>query len=428
MNTDMIIRRAAIGMALVTLSGFAYGSEAESEPEPAEERVSGPEITGADAHPADASVIEPDPSLPPLPIEEIGNVVELPSSYPETWMLVNEAAFFNMQSGKFIILDVAEEKPSKRIKGIMDHNMLGNIAESPGRNEFYILEHFHSRGTRGPREDVLAIYDKTTLKLKAEIVWPEPKRLQALPERYAMSLSADEKFLYASNMSPATSFMVIDLDSRKIVSEVGTPGCVLTYPSGNRGIASICGNGAMLSSVINDDGTLASQTRLASFFDATDTPVFEHPVFVDGKGYFPSFKGLLHEFDMSQDVPEYLGNWSLVNEEQAAKNWRPSGMVLNDVDDTGLMYTIFQPDGMEGTQTHGGVQVWVHDLRKRELVKRIDTPNWAITLGVTRGENPLVVVTNGKLSLDVYNAADGSLVQNLADFGNHTPLMISKTQ
>ena len=388
----------------------------------------GPQITGADAaHPDKKTVAEIDGELPPLPIEETGRVATLPSSYPETWVMVDEASFFNMFGGKVIVLDVAETKHPKRIKGLVPKNLLGNFTQSKTRGEFYVLETFHARGGRGPREDVLAIYDKKTLSITKEIVWPKPNRLQALPERYAMSLSGDEKLLYAANFDPAASFNVINLDTQEIVTEVPTPGCVMTFPAGKRGVASLCNNGSILNTKLNADGTLASQTRNEPFFDTDDTPIFEHAVYINGVAHFPSFKGLLHSFDMRSEEPKYMGSWDMLSEEDKKGKWRPSGLGLNDFDDSGLMYTIFQPDGHEGSQTHGGTQVWVFDLEKKERVRVIDTPKWAISIAVTRGDKPLLVVTNGELSLDVFNAQDGSLLQTVADFGNVTPLLVHKS-
>ena len=385
-----------------------------------------PAITGADAEPDDLNDAQFNTDLPALKAEPFGRVETLPKRYPETWVIVDEASFFSMFGGKAIVLDVAETRHPKRIKGIMDKNLLGNITQSKDRGEFYIIESFHERGSRGKKFDILSIYDKSTLAIVKEINWPNANRLQSLPERYAMSISEDEKYLYVSNFDPAASFSVVNLDSREIVTEIPTAGCALTYPIGKRAVASICSNGAMLSTTLNEDGTLQSQSRSEPFFDTLDTPVFEHPVFYKGKAYFPSFKGLLHEFDMSGDKADYLGSWDMVTEEFKKTNWRPSGLILNDVDDSGLMYTIFQENGAEGTQTHGGTQVWVFDLEKKKRVNVIDTPEWAISVAVTRGDDPLLVVTNGKLSLDVFNAKTGELVQNVGDFGNVTPLKVDK--
>lgn len=408
--------------------GEAGQIEAPDIAQEAPQATDGPAITGADAqHPSDKPVVVADGNLPPLPIEETGRVATLPESYPESWMMVDEASFFNMFGGKIIVLDVAEKTPANRIKGLVAKNLLGNFTQSKTRGEFYILETFHARGGRGPREDVLVIYDKKTLSIKKEIVWPKPNRMQALPERYAMALSGDEKLLYAANFDPAASFNVIDLDTQEIVAEIGTPGCVLTYPVGLRSIASICSNGAMLTTKLNDDGSLASQKRSEPFFDTDQTPVFEHAVYINGVAHFPSFKGMLHSFDMTGDEAVYLGSWDMLSEQDKAGNWRPSGLGLNDFDDNGLMYTVFQPDGHEGTQTHGGTQVWVFDLQKKQRVRVIQTPGWAISLAVSRGDNPLLVVTNGELNLDVYNTQDGSLIQTVSDFGNVTPLLVHKS-
>ncbi len=390
------------------------------------ERSAGPAITGADQVNHKEKDIVPDPSLPPLPIEKQGIVETLPEDYPDSWVLVNELSFSSMFGGRVIIIDAAEPRHAKRIKGMVDKSLIGNFTQSRTRNELYIIETFHERGSRGKRTDVLSIYNKSTLKIEKEIIWPQPNRIMALPERYSMSLSADEKFMYVSNFSPAASFTVVDLDKREIVTEISTPGCVLTYPVGRRGVASICSNGALMNTVVNDDGSVASRQMLEPFFDTVKTPVFEHPIYVGSKMYFPSFHGLLHVFDVSTDVIKYEGRWDMLNPEDKAGNWRPSGLVLNDVDESGLMYTIFQPDGHEGSQTHGGPQVWVFDLKARKRVRVIDVPNWAISIGVTGGESPLLVAANGEMNLDVFNAHTGEFIQTLSDFGNVTPLDIVK--
>jgi methylamine dehydrogenase heavy chain len=69
----------------------------------------------------------------------------------------------------------------------------------------------------------------------------------------------------------------------------------------------------------------------------------------------------------------------------------------------------------------------VYDLEKKLRVRVIETPSWAISIAVTRGENPLLVVTNGSLALDIFNAKTGELVQTVADFGSTTPLMVNKS-
>lgn len=368
----------------------------------------------------------PRPDLPPMPIEPIGIVQTLPASYPEHWVMVDEASFFSMFGGKVIVLDVAEAEPGKRIKGMMDKNLLGNFTQAKTRPELYIIESFHERGSRGKRFDVLVIYDKQTLSPIVEIDWPNT-RLQALPERYSMSVSGDERFLFVANFSPAASFSVVDLESRQITATIPTPGCVLTYPMGNRAVASICSNGAMLSSVIDDQGRLVRQQRSEPFFDTDKTPIFERPAIVDGIAYFPGFQGEMHMIDMRGDVAQHLGQWSLISDEERAQNWRPGGLEIIDKDDAGRVYIVMHPDGGDGTHNHGGPEVWVFDVKAQQRVQRIEVPNWAISVAVTGGNEPLLVVTQGELALDIFSANDGQFIQTVSDFGNITPLLVHRS-
>lgn len=372
-----------------------------------------------------ADEVAPRTDLPPLPVEKTGNIEVLPSQFPESWMYIDESSFMSMFGGKMILLDVAETKHSERIKGTADKNLLGNFIQAKTRPEFYIMESFHARGARGPKTDVLTIYDKMTMATSKEIIWPDT-RLQSLPRRHAMALTPDEKFLFVANFSPAASITVVDLDTKEITETIGTPGCVLTFTTGKRSVSSLCSNGGMLTTVVDGSGKLESQHRIEPFFDTDKTPIFERPVIIDEIAYFPSFTGEVHVFDFSGEVAKYLEHWSLVTEEEKKKNWRPGGLVLNDVDEQGIMYQIMHADGYDGSQTHGGSQVWLFDMQAKKRLKIIDIPSWAVSVAVTRGKEPLMVVTNGELQLDIFNPRTGKLIQTIGDFGNVTPLLIHK--
>ncbi|MBV1907724.1 MAG: hypothetical protein KUG78_00290 [Kangiellaceae bacterium] len=367
-----------------------------------------------------------DTSLTPLPIEEIGRVEILPQDFPESWMFIDEASFMSMFGGKMILLDVAETKHSKRIKATADKNLLGNFVQAKTRNEFYIMESFHERGARGPRTDVLTIYDKTTVAPIKEIVWKDTNRLTALPERYSMALSADEKFLYVANFNPAASFTVVDLNKHEIVETIGTPGCVLTYPTGQRSVSSLCSNGGMLTTTLNNNGNKKTQVRMPPFFDTDKTPIYERPAIINNIAYFPSFEGDVHVIDYSGEQAKYVEKWSLTSAKERSTNWRPGGLALIDKDEQGLFYIIMNPDGKEGTQTHGGPEVWIFDPIKKKKLRTVKIEKWAVSLAVTRGEKPLLVVTNGEMNLDIFNPRDGQLIQTIGDFGNVTPLLVHK--
>ncbi|MGI9294337.1 MAG: amine dehydrogenase large subunit, partial [Pseudomonadales bacterium] len=259
-----------------------------------------------------------------------------------------------------------------------------------------------------------------------ELVWPT-ERLQALPRRYAMAVSGDQKLLFAANLNPATSFSVVNLDTQEIIDTIATPGCVLTFPTGPRSVSSLCNNGGMLTTVVDESGKTKSQTRLEPFFDTDKTPIFERPAIIDGMAYFPSFTGDMHTINLQGEVAQYVEKWSLVSDSERKANWRPSGLQLIDTDDEGLVYLIMQPDGAEGTHSHGGTQVWVFDVNKKQRLKIIETPNHAISIALTRGAKPKLVVTNGELKLDVFDASNGEFIQTIADFGNVTPLVVHKS-
>ena len=103
----------ALGGGIAIGFSFAARVHENSIQESGAEKVK-PAITGAEADRND-STPDYDHSLPPIEIEKTCNVASLPSSYPETCIFVDEIAFFNMAVGKTVILDVAEEIPSKSL-------------------------------------------------------------------------------------------------------------------------------------------------------------------------------------------------------------------------------------------------------------------------------------------------------------------------
>lgn len=65
-------------------------------------------------------------------------------------------------------------------------------------------------------------------------------------------------------------------------------------------------------------------------------------------------------------------------------------------------------------------------MQKKQRLKVIEIAKGAASVAVTRGEKPMMVVTNGEMTLDIYNPRTGELIQNISDFGNVTPLVIHK--
>jgi methylamine dehydrogenase heavy chain len=373
-----------------------------------------------------SAVMAQDASMPPLPIETTGRVEKLPASYPDDWFLVHDAAFFHMSDGKVYVIDSSKETVAEQVQGTFNVSFIGNIAQSRRRGEIYATETFHSRGTRGTRTDTLTIWDMATLSPRDEVVWPTPKRFQGMPERYAVTPIDNDNLLLVTNFTPATSVTVIDLDTRKILGEVATPGCFLAFPTGKRGFSSLCADGRFMSTQLDSKGKVLQQTRTEPFFNSDKTPIFEHPAIIDGTAYFPSFTGEVHPVDMRGNVAIVGDSWQLVADaDERAANWRPGGIGLIDQDAMGRFYVLMHPDGGDGTHQGGGSEVWVFDPVSEKRVLRIPMQAWGLSLAVSRGREPKVLVTNPTdMSLELYDGRTGKFLRSVKDFGQETPLML----
>jgi len=365
-----------------------------------------------------------DSDLPPLPMETVGQVRTLPAQYPENWFWVLDGTFGHMLDGKMTLFDASASTISTQKKGMLNAALGGSFVEAKNRDEVYVFETFHSRGNRGARTDVVTIYSKTSLAPVAEIVWPVPIRYQGAPQRYALQLIDNEKLLLAYNFTPASSVTVIDVESRKILNEVSTPGCTLIYPTGERGFSSLCNNGGMLSTELAADGQIIKQTRIEPFFDTDANPAFERPAIIDGLAYYPGFESYVHVIDMRGKVAKYVDTWDMLTDAERAENWRPGGLGFIDKDSKGRFYLIMHPDGHDGSQNGGGSEVWVYDAKKQKRVGRYPLQSWGLALGVSKGEKPLLMVTTGDMALEVYDANSGEYLRTIQDAGQETPLMI----
>jgi methylamine dehydrogenase heavy chain len=86
------------------------------------------------------------------------------------------------------------------------------------------------------------------------------------------------------------------------------------------------------------------------------------------------------------------------------------------------------PEGKEGSHKDPGVEVWVFDGEAETRVKRISLELPAISISVTRDEEPLLVATNVNMEIDVYDATSGEYLRTLGDFGQETPLILRASQ
>lgn len=345
------------------------------------------------------------------PIDRIPQSLTLPEHYPESWLFAHDLNYDSAIVGKYIILDVAAT--SHQHKGQFQAAQLASFAESKRRSELYVAETFYARGGRGERTDVLTVYEKTQLKPVAEVILPDKKRALMVPHKGVMQLTNDEKFLLIFNFTPATSVTVLDIDERKVVSEVPIPGCTLIYPSGQRGFSSLCANGTLASFVLGKDGEVVNEYISRAFNDIDNDVLYMNPAMIKGVAYFPTATGNVQALDLNRDQPLILAPWSLVSKPQAADGWRAAEGQSVTSSSSGLLYVHMHQVASDGSRLADSSEIWVFDPSTQKRHLRITLKNKNIgAIEVTRGKSPYLVATSGE-GFDVYNAQNGQYIRTI---------------
>lgn len=354
--------------------------------------------------------------------EPMGVIQQLPATYPDHWMMVHDIAFFHMSEGEVLVVDPLATTQPTQYKGMMTASFIAAYQRSRVRGEHYVVETFTSRGTRGgERTDVVTIYDNAGLKVQGEIIIPS-KRMTGMPKPIATGMSADERLLMVYNFTPAQSVSIVDLVTRTFIAEVPTPGCGFVVPAGQRSFFSICSNGSLRTTHLDQTGKPASSEQSDKLFDADVDPVFEAFALSDGVAYFPTFQGRVLPVNVAGESPVPGESWWLTDASE--RSWRPAGVRPVITDTNGAGYFLMQPDGAEGTHKNGGSEVWVFDLKNHKRTARIVLKHWGLSLGASgRGENQLLAVTNAEMKVDIYRLPAGEFVQTLA-IEAQTPLVV----
>ncbi|MEZ5920028.1 MAG: amine dehydrogenase large subunit [Parvularculaceae bacterium] len=375
-----------------------------------------------------------------LPVEPTPSVMQLPAEYPDSYVFINDPNFFGIESGKIVIADVGAE--NRQYKGTMTAAQFGFFAEGKVRPELYVIETFYSRGERGERTDVLTIYDKQTLSVTGEIVLPGAKRAQILTEIGAFQLSADERFAYVYNFTPAASVTVVDLVARKVVTDIDIPGCTHAFALKAGGFASLCGNGAATSTMLDENGKKAGQKMSAPFVDIDNSPMFTRPAIIDNVAYFPTYDGRMQpvDFSGSEAVPGesweiepapvveksgFFKKLPLVGKGGKSAKRLPSGWQLMSKDDAGRLYVIMRKTETIDDHDFGGDVVYVIDPVSHDIVNKLKLRGESQIIEVTKGDDPYLVAVNLDSTIDVFKANTGEFVRNIGDNIVITPFAVS---
>jgi methylamine dehydrogenase heavy chain len=210
----------------------------------------------------------------PLPNDSELKVNTLPAQYPRGWV------FLAYANEKFEIRDVGSD--ARTVAGQLPGFESATLLVSTRRPEIYVADTVWARGNRGTRTDFITIYDKRTLAPSGEIVLPGAKRALIVPMQGMFAFADEERLALVFNFTPAMSVTVVDLQQRKVLSEVETPGCSLVYPTGRRGFSSLCASGTLLSVQLDATGQVASRHESAAFNKLDTDPLLTTSVQLNG--------------------------------------------------------------------------------------------------------------------------------------------------
>jgi methylamine dehydrogenase heavy chain len=253
---------------------------------------------------------------------------------------------------------------SGKLLGMVSTGFLGNFTLSAKADEMYVVSTHNSRTWRGERVDVLEVHDTTSLAFKYEVVLPT-KRAQALNYRGLVRATGNGRFVLVQNATPATSVTVVDLQQRKVVGEVPTPGCYLVYPSATHGsrFSTVCGDGKVATITLDDNGQVGDRQISDKLFDADEDAWFQHAEHIGDRYWFLSFKGTLTELDLSGPVAAVKAKRLLAEGAGRPKGWRPGGYQIFAVDPSARRVVLAMHDkGTEGSHKRPAKQLWTFDL------------------------------------------------------------------
>lgn len=315
--------------------------------------------------------------------ETVGNAL-LPERRGEAWVWLHDYG----GGGRSLLVDAA----SGEWIGSLGRSILSADLLMPRTGDrFYTVDTYFARGQRGDRTDTLNYIDWRSLSVTAEVVIP-PKKMVSIPPHGMSALTGDERFAAVQNFTPNQSVTVVDLASRAVVAETGTPGCHGLYPSGERQLNVICGDGAFLQIVLDETGAVASMARSTEWFDAEDDPVEMRAARIGETWYFGTLNGEIVPVSFAGDGTLSPGErFRYATEAEAEEGWTMAGGVPMDAAG-GRLYVLAQSGGYDEHED-SGTEVWVFDPATGERVRRIELVNGASGIVVTGGASPLVVAS-----------------------------------
>jgi methylamine dehydrogenase heavy chain len=325
-------------------------------------------------------------------------VTTVPAITAKNRIYVLDIAINHIADGKLHVVD----GDKLAYLGVVGTGFAGQIIQSPDGKELIVATGYLSRGQRGDRADIVEVWDADTLTFKYEIPISD-KRAMALNYEGLVRLSADGRWLFVQNATPATSVTVVDMQARETVGEVAMPGCWAVYPAAsnpNR-FAALCGDGTIATVTLDDSGNVASRGTTQKVFDPDEDAWFMSGEQEGDRYHFVSFQGRLITVDVAGDTATAEKPWSLVPAADRKKGWRPGGYQPIAVHN-GRLYVAMHPGGAEGSHKNPAAEVWAFDIAKKRRLARMPGRN-AIALETSSDGSKLYALDALKAEVVVYD-------------------------
>jgi len=280
--------------------------------------------------------------------------------------------------------------------GLISTGMFGVNTLSRDSSKMFVATTYHTKRNRGNRFDQFEVYRTDDLTLELEIEIP-PKHAQALPYKGTITSSQDDKFVFIQNATPASSVSVINMQTKKFVDEISTPGCWIILParSNTRRFSTICGDGTLMTVTLDASGKERTKIRSSKVFDPETDPLFVQAESIGNTYYFVSFHGDVYEMNVENNKAKLLKTWSLLQDADKAAGWRPGGYQLLAVHpESRRLYVAMHPGGGEGTHKYPAKEIWSFDIDSKKRIDRVDGGN-SIAMTLTKEKKPSLYLYDG---------------------------------
>jgi len=280
-------------------------------------------------------------------------------------------------------------------KGNMSGGSMAQLGFSRDGKTAYMASVYLKRIAYGAPEMVLQIFDVATLSPVREISLPL-KMAMALSLDSMLGQSADGRFLYVQNATPATSVTVVDLSAGKVSGEIPSPGCFGIYPSlqGYK-FSTICGDGTFESFVLNTDGATASPAHSKKIFDVDKDAIFMSGERVSADLVFMSFNGNVYRVNDSGESVNLVDTYSMTVGVEGG--WAPGGSQLMGYNKANhVLFVGMHPNAREGSHKDPAKEIWAYNLATKRLLYRSPVDD-ILSLTATDAPSPVVYVSKPRL-------------------------------